>query len=61
MATITVDQFKAWSQHDGAYVLSKSKAPKAVIERVKGEIIPGTEQVVDEAELDGNSFLRLNP
>ena len=56
MATVTVYQFKQWSQAEGEYLLSKSKTTREIIDGFGGEIIPETEQEVDEAELDGNRF-----
>ena len=53
MAKVKVYQFKAWDMQRGEWVVARRKSTAARIELIKRvEIIPGTEEEVDEADLD---------
>lgn len=54
MAKVKVFQFKGWDQQKGEHVVAPFKSTAARIGRLDPpvEIIPGTEEDVDEREID---------
>lgn len=54
-----VHHFRVWNPSADAYVTPERKSPAERIERVRGEIIPGTAELVDRSQLD--DFDRYDP
>ncbi len=54
MAKVKIFQFRGWDQQKGGYVVAPFKSTAARIERLDPpvEIVPGTEEEVDERHLD---------
>lgn len=54
MTRVKVFKFKGWDQQGGGYVIAHLKRTAASIDRLHAptEIIPGTEEEVDEKDLD---------
>jgi hypothetical protein len=53
---VTVYYFRVWSIATGGYVTSARKAIAETIREVKGEVITGTAEEVDETALDDQGF-----
>ena len=59
MAKVRVYQFKKWDNQRGEYVVLPRKATREHIEDAEGVLVAGTEQEVDEADVDAHG--RYNP
>ena len=49
---VTVHYFKKWHQQQGEYIVQPRKSPADRIQEIGGQIIPGTDEEVDESALD---------
>jgi hypothetical protein len=52
MKTVTVHKFKVWDISVGDYVVQSTKSTAERIKEIGGDIIPGTAEEVDPADLD---------
>ena len=48
----TVHSFRVWNPTTDTYIMPERKSPAERIERIRGEIIPGTAELVDASDLD---------
>ena len=60
MSQVAVYHFYGYDKDTVARVRSKRPATRDAIERAHGEIIEETGTEVDEAQLDGNGFLKID-
>jgi len=61
MADVEVYYFTGWDHIAGENVRSKRPATEEIIQRLRGEPILETRQIVDSHDLDGNGFLVRKP